>query len=123
MSKKRIVRRTPEQVFKLWIEALRSGEYSQYRGGLRGLRDDSFCCLGVLCDLAAKDGGPQWDGVHFMGRNGALPSPVRNFLGMSMGEEFWLVGLNDTEGADFPAIADHIENDLMPKALRRLAQR
>lgn len=123
MSEKRIVRRTPKQVFKLWIKALRSGEYIQYRGALRGLRGDSFCCLGVLCDLAAKDGGPQWDGVHFAGRNGTLPSLVRDFLGMSGGEEYWLMRLNDTEGAGFPAIADHIEKDLMPKALQRLGLR
>lgn len=123
MSKKRIVRRTPEQVYRHWIKALRSDEYKQHRGALRGLRGDSFCCLGVLCDLAAKDGGPQWEDSFFMNYVAALPSPFRNFLGMSVSEERWLIRLNDKEGAGFPAIADHIEKDLMPKALQRLGLR
>jgi hypothetical protein len=32
-----------------WVAALRSGGYKQTRGRLR--HGDSFCCLGVLCDL------------------------------------------------------------------------
>ena len=41
-----------------WVDALRSGEYKQTRGALRG--DDEgnepkFCCLGVACDLYAKE--------------------------------------------------------------------
>ena len=47
--------RTREQVLKLWIKALRSGEYKQTQGLLRV--KNSFCCLGVLCDLQRKDGG------------------------------------------------------------------
>ena len=38
---------------KPWIEALRSGKYEQ---GFKYLnRDGKYCCLGVLCDLLAKD--------------------------------------------------------------------
>jgi hypothetical protein len=40
---------------KLWIEALRSGEYQQTRSVLHD--DNGFCCLGVLCDVAMKN----WD--------------------------------------------------------------
>jgi hypothetical protein len=46
-------------VKKRWVAALRSGEYVQ---GVRALkrRTESggleYCCLGVLCDLAARDG-------------------------------------------------------------------
>lgn len=36
-----------------WITALRSGEYRQGRGSLR--EHDAYCCLGVLCDLHAKE--------------------------------------------------------------------
>lgn len=38
-----------------WVAALRSGEYEQGNSVLR-TPDDKFCCLGVLCDLAAKAG-------------------------------------------------------------------
>lgn len=40
-----------------WVAALRSGEYRQGTGELHALHEDgseSFCCLGVLCDLAVK---------------------------------------------------------------------
>ena len=41
---------------KNWIEALRSGEYKQGTGRLRGysLNDNTevFCCLGVLCEIS-----------------------------------------------------------------------
>lgn len=42
------------EIKKRWIEALRSGKYNQGRGYL--CKDDSFCCLGVLCELAMEDG-------------------------------------------------------------------
>lgn len=45
-----------------WIQALRSGEYKKGRGALRPTRD-TFCCLGVLCDLYAKETGlGRWSG-------------------------------------------------------------
>lgn len=37
-----------------WLEALRSGEYKQGREYLR--RGNYYCCLGVLCDIAVKEG-------------------------------------------------------------------
>ena len=42
-----------------WITALRSGEYEQGTGALAiNAVDDKvqYCCLGVLCDLAVKEG-------------------------------------------------------------------
>lgn len=43
-----------------WVDALRSGEYEQGQNRLR--TKDSFCCLGVLCDLFLKEGrGGKWD--------------------------------------------------------------
>lgn len=37
-----------------WLTALRSGEYSQTKGYLHNA--EGYCCLGVLCDIAVKDG-------------------------------------------------------------------
>lgn len=45
-----------------WVKALRSGEYQQGIGQLR--EADRFCCLGVLCDLFAKQGGGEWEVVQ-----------------------------------------------------------
>lgn len=49
-----------EVVKSKWTSALRSGEYPQTTSCLRD--DTGFCCLGVLTDLAIKDGviGP-WE--------------------------------------------------------------
>lgn len=44
------------EVKEKWVAALRSGEYQQAHGMLRNVDENSFCCLGVLCDLAIKDG-------------------------------------------------------------------
>jgi hypothetical protein len=50
-----------------WTTALRSGNYKQTVGMLRDSK--GFCCLGVACDLVAKEGGGKWigqvDNFHF----------------------------------------------------------
>lgn len=43
------------EVKKLWVKALRSGKYKQGTGVLHRT-DDRFCCLGVLCEVAIKQG-------------------------------------------------------------------
>lgn len=44
---------------KKWVRALRSGKYKQGDGQLVTTDDEgkpvSYCCLGVLCDIAAKE--------------------------------------------------------------------
>ena len=46
------------EIKQKWINALRSGEYEQ---GRKSLRDrNKYCCLGVLCDLHAKETGNKW---------------------------------------------------------------
>lgn len=94
---------TPE--FKaLWIEALRSGKYKQGRGALR--RGDTFCCLGVACDLIDPDaweGGEamDWDGY----RSNGLFVPF-----MATSDSCELARLND-KGYSFDEIADFIEHN------------
>lgn len=43
------------EVKKKWTEALRSGKYDQGVGQLRD-KHDNYCCLGVLCQVAAEEG-------------------------------------------------------------------
>ncbi len=43
------------EVKEAWVTALRSGEYRQGQGRLRGgLIHDCYCCLGVLVDLMVR---------------------------------------------------------------------
>ena len=46
------------EIKQKWIDALRSGEYVQGNGKLN---TGAFCCLGVLCDLAAKENLVKWE--------------------------------------------------------------
>lgn len=43
------------EIKQKWVAALRSGNYRQGKGKLR-THDDRFCCLGVLCDIAEREG-------------------------------------------------------------------
>lgn len=43
---------------RLWVDALRSGEYEQTQGMLARKQGEqtSYCCLGVACEVAAANG-------------------------------------------------------------------
>lgn len=108
-----------------WVQALRSGDYTQGRGFLR--QGDLFCCLGVLCDLM----GVEWEevdaptyravwtdpdtGVTQRGVE-TLPTILAAKLGVESvvrvaledGEVTSLTALNDG-GSSFAEIADVIE--------------
>ena len=45
-----------KEIAKKWVAALRSGEYKQTRETLACDARTKHCCLGVLCELAIKDG-------------------------------------------------------------------
>lgn len=47
-----------KEIKELWVQALRSGEYNQSFCSLNN--GIGYCCLGVLCDLAVKDGVGEW---------------------------------------------------------------
>lgn len=44
-----------QEIKKLWVEALRSGEYKQTKKRLKDC--NGYCCLGVLCDIYKKETG------------------------------------------------------------------
>jgi len=104
-----------------WLNALRSGEYSQGTGHLQN--PDGFCCLGVLCDIYAKETGTQWEPTadgrfsFFQGQASYLPGEVKEWAGLdsanpkvrtSEDKTTELAILNDT-GITFPEIAQIIE--------------
>lgn len=43
------------EIREKWVAALRSGDYTQGTDVLRS-QNDEYCCLGVLCDVATKEG-------------------------------------------------------------------
>lgn len=113
----KIITRTREEVVRRWVAALRCGGYTQARNFLRN-NTGGFCCLGVLCDLAARDGGPQWvNESHYLGGNVNLPSVISEFVTGYRGNRadrcvIHFAKRNDA-GDTFAELADIIEKDLL----------
>jgi hypothetical protein len=74
----------------------------------------------VLCDIAVKDGGPVWDQTIFS-YDSEPPKKIKNYLGLSKDNILDLINMNDDEGKSFEEIADEIEFNIMPSALRNVA--
>jgi hypothetical protein len=105
---------------RAWVEALRSGKYTQGQGRLRS-SSNAFCCLGVACDLAVKAGViPPPDEYVFSygeGREAThnyLPLSVREWLGVTTEHGGLPLGhgslaYKNDQGWSFERIADLIE--------------
>ncbi len=123
-----------KEIKKEWVAALRSGDYKQGRGSLR--HNDAYCCLGVLCELHAKntegefakglDG--EWayfadgvgKGVHYPKKD-MPPRAIMDWAGLDRngvtfvtinGRSAELPTHNDSFDATFDKIADAIEAQL-----------
>lgn len=120
---------------RLWVDALRSGKYTQ---GKYSLQYDSpfdedkicFCCLGVACKIAVEEGlsidvkkcgdiGYSYDG-DFTG----MPSSVKSWYGLDdnirrdiivfdeNNDKRSIIGMND-KGLTFEEISDNIERTFL----------
>ena len=122
------------EVKKKWVAALRSNEYLQCKYKLK--KSTGFCCLGVLCDVHAKEfNKDSWivDGCNkYNNHDETLPDVVCEWAGLIAGSAsispslaYFRVGeyidkddnnirktladLNDEKGKNFNEIADVIE--------------
>lgn len=92
-----------QSIKEKWVEALRSGDYEQGTGALRQKNErtgtETFCCLGVLCDIVEDeiDGEwKEWSDVTYEFIAGpdtkwdhmteVLPNPVRDYAGLNDNE-------------------------------------
>ena len=113
-----------------WLAALRSGEYKQCRGRLKkGNKNKSFCCLGVLTDLAIKSGevSLNWDNnlvidlssyinmsslneetIEWSGANGL--GDTGGFRGKN--NDYIVLAAKNDRGASFKQIANIIEKNI-----------
>jgi hypothetical protein len=76
---------------RLWVAALRSGEYEQGQEALASLRGDlppAYCCLGVACEVAIKNGLPlrriendELGKVRYDDAGGGLPFAAGEWFG------------------------------------------
>lgn len=130
-----------------WVRALRSGDYKQGQGRLTRLNADgtpaSHCCLGVLCEIALKDGivtaEEDNNGVSFARRYRGvddntvgynyLPEAVMKWAGLKDSNprvsvpavggmqqmRTTMAALNDERNYNFDQIATVIEEQLIPQ--------
>jgi hypothetical protein len=128
--------RMKRSVLDRWLEALRSDDYLQTTDYLGRETDEgsrSHCCLGVLCDLAAKEGAVDLEvrtdgsGFKFLYYGDTVtlpPEPVEIWSGLHVSQtnlfaadadptDFWirLSGKNDG-GVSFKNIANYIEKNV-----------
>lgn len=110
-----------------WVDALRSGQYKQGYGTLKN-GEEEYCCLGVLCDLAVKEGVAQEKLLtygtalkyYYDGEASNLPGSVVGWASLEdtltrvlyKGTTVSLSALNDVEGLTFNQVADLIEEQL-----------
>lgn len=112
-----------QEIKARWVDALRSGDYEQGTGTLRN-RDDKFCCLGVLMDLAVKAGvieEPKTYGLDTMYYyenhiTSDLHPKVMEWAGINRsgyikGANISLIELNDAYRLSFDHIAIVIEEE------------
>ena len=96
---------------KIWVDALRSGEYEQTRGTLQD--QFGYCCLGVYAKVNQLDGylgmGVTSEARHSSSKDEGNPfiyDIIRDRLGNRLVDAG--VGMND-RGRPFSEIADMIE--------------
>lgn len=114
-----------KEVKEKWVAALRSGDYKQGFNRLKTVMNDldgkdvsSYCCLGVLCDLASKEGIIKELNHGFFGTSlnncnqFSLPVEVAKWVEIDMtGEMTILARYNDKHKLTFNQISDFIERD------------
>ena len=94
------------EIKALWLDALRSGEYKQGKAYLK--KEDrkgghQYCCLGVLCDVVAKelpdqvkesiapfgDGTSGGEYKYWNGEMSVLPQSVAEIVGMGSSDGYF----------------------------------
>ncbi len=112
------------EIKSAWVAALRGGEYKQGRGRLHP-DDDTFCCLGVLCELHRKQFDGEWvecktGGNDYFSMHDVIPDQVVQWSGVPSvnpsvvynDDRISLATLNDSRELPFSELADIIESQL-----------
>jgi hypothetical protein len=110
---------------KLWIDALRSGDYKQYTNGALRKTEKHFCVMGVLCDVTKDITGLSWKyvgGIWYFGcYRGSVPDVISDLcesptsvpmLRYGRNYPLSLTHLNDIKQISFKKLANLIEEQL-----------
>lgn len=105
---KRLPKMNPE-IKKLWVAALRSGEYNQGAAQLCYNDGDGkrHCCLGVLARVADPKRRTKWTN-----RDVVLEGKLTDITGLPQDVQHKLISFNDIEKWSFNKIAAYVERYL-----------
>lgn len=100
-----------------WVKALESGNYKQCTGRLKRpvvVGVDSYCCLGLLCELAEVPLHPLGESLDYKfleENNDSSYNYIHNKL-LGGYEYMKFVELNDDLRKTFPEIAEYVKANL-----------
>lgn len=117
---------TVQQNREKWLKALEGRKYKQGEGQLHNDDEDSFCCLGVLCDVMKKQVKGTWQGSHFVTPNeeeyALTPMDVRQLVRMTKHQHDDAITMNDFDDLTFKEIAAKFRKTWkMPKTAAKKA--
>lgn len=107
-----------------WLEALRSGRYTQTRGVLNRVKPEfcaggyepaGMCCLGVLCDIVDPNRWVKVGSGYVMGWGLDIQTgypPVEFCEEVGLGSYDMILSARNDSGDTFEQIADYIEANL-----------
>lgn len=95
-----------KEIADKWVSALRSGKYRQSKNVLKRrnkIGDDSYCCLGVLCEVTGQEDNPIYLSL--------LSHYQCGIASINYDSQYALAKMNDIEFKTFNQIADYIEQN------------
>jgi hypothetical protein len=109
-----------KEIAEQWVAALRSGKYQQGRGALHD--GDTFCCLGVLCDLFP---GRQWSRTADDTRHACYAGPGTEIAVLPKDVQLWAgLSAENPSATDYDTIAELNDGEGFsggPWSFRRIA--
>lgn len=100
---------------KKWLEALRSGKYTQVKGSLAKMNGKKwqYCVLGVAAKVAGYKSSAFESNGTLRSDLEKIPEIIRNnSVGQTPKIASDLIGMNDGQSKSFKEIADYIEKEL-----------
>lgn len=99
--------KTVEEFRTEWLEALRSGKYSQAQGCL--FINGCYCCLGVAAQLLNPEMDPKNLTEVYSGTGNEYYPLIEKALGVAESGSHQFVNANDIQRLSFSEIADFAE--------------
>lgn len=99
----------PREFATKWVEALRSGKYRQGKGRLKN--NDSYCCLGVACEISGAT-ERQINHYAYIPKRSTVNVPTLLKSGCGVKGLICTISTMNDSGNTFLEIADWIEQNI-----------